>query len=279
MTTTTVTATPTIDEGWSRRRLWRIVLAITGNVLAFMVLFQLYKMVRRTFIQRGETLGYANADDIIRWEKALHLYFELDLQQWVIQHEWLMRIFNYYYAYFMWTFYACCAIGIIFAPAAFRRLRRVFLCSMLFALPWYALYPLAPPRFMTAEGFVDTLAVYGPNYFSEEGLVAANRFAAMPSMHIGWSTIAAVIVGVSLTRWRLGWIIGSAHVAMMCLTVMATGNHWWLDIAGGWAVVLAAFLAARLLPADLPIPWSRQPTSSQPSAVSRQGAEGGRRQA
>ncbi len=256
MATSTITpSATTTDEGWSRRRLGRIVLAVTGNILAFMALFQLYKMVRRTFIQRGETLGYANAEEIIRWQKALHAYFELDLQQWVIQHEWLITIFNYYYAYFMWTFYACCVIGIIFAPIKYRRLRRVFLCSMLFALPWYAIYPLAPPRFMTGEGFIDTLAVYGPNYFSEEGLVAANRFAAMPSMQIGWSTIGAVIVGVSLTRWRIGWILAVFHVAIMCLTVMVTGNHWWLDIVGGWAVILASFLAARLLPDDLPLPW------------------------
>jgi hypothetical protein len=250
--------TPTTEQDWSRRRIIRVVLWIAANIIAFNILFQLYKMVRRTFIQRGEAVGFEHADQIIRIEKALHLYFEIDLQRWVLQYDWLMTIFAYYYAAFMWLFYACCAVGMIFAPAKYLFWRRVFICSMVLALPWYALYPLAPPRFMTGEGFIDATNLYGPNYFSEKGLVAANRFAAMPSMHVGWTTIGAAILAVSLVRWRLGLILGIIHVTMMCLTVMVTGNHWWLDFVGGWVVVLAAFLVARLLPAELPWPWQRR---------------------
>jgi membrane-associated phospholipid phosphatase len=164
----------------------------------------------------------------------------------------------------MWSFYACCVIAMVFAPAKYVRLRRVFLLSMLFALPWYALYPLAPPRFMVEEGFIDTLAKFGPNYFSESGLVSANRFAAMPSMHIGWSTIGAIMVGVSLPKWRIGWILGITHVILMCLTVMITGNHWWLDIVGGWLIVLAAFAVARRLPAEIRWPWATRRPADEP---------------
>jgi membrane-associated phospholipid phosphatase len=251
---------------WTRRRLFVLLVQIVGNIIAFLILFQLYKVVRRSFIQRGESVGYDNAHDIIRIEKALHIYIELDLQRWVLQHEWLIKFLNYYYAYFMWSFYACFVIGMIFAPVAYLRIRRVFFLSMLLALPWYAIYPLAPPRFMTAEGFIDTLAKYGPNYFSETGLVAANRFAAMPSMHMGWSTIGAIMLIIALPKWRIGTIIGVAHVAMMCLVVMATGNHWVLDILGGWGIVIASFLVAHFLPVHIPTPWGRW--TSQEEVVS-----------
>jgi len=237
--------------GWLRER-WPLTIARAAlNIGLFLILFQLYKVVRRQFIQQSNVEAYENADQIIRWEERLGLYVELGLQRWAIDHEWIIRGLNWYYASFMWILYGCCVVAIVLAPARYRPLRRVFLCSMLLALPWYAIYPLAPPRFMTGEGFVDTLAIYGPNYFSNEGLVTANQFAAMPSMHIGWSTIGAIMLAVAIPSWRsipLGPLLGLLHISLMTLTVMATGNHFILDAVGGWLVVLGAFALARVLP-------------------------------
>jgi hypothetical protein len=237
----------------------RTVVMIVANIGLFMILFQAYKMVRKQFIQRAETVAYDNAIQIIDLEKRLHVFFELDLQKWVLGHEWLIRTLNYYYSYFMWTFYVCCVAAIILAPARFLRYRRVFLLSMVLALPWYAIYPLAPPRFMDSHGypFVDTLMVYGPMYFKEGGLVTANQYAAMPSMHIGWTTIGAFMLAAAFPWYRIGAIIGAMHVTMMVITVMATGNHYFLDAVGGWLVVLAAFGISSLLPERLPLPWRR----------------------
>ena len=216
-----------------------------------MILFQLYKLVRKTYISRAETVGFRNAAQIINLEKRLHVFFEPDLQRWILdQPSWVIQFLNRYYVGFMPLFYACCAIGIIFSPVRFRFWRRVFLCSMLLALPWYLLYPLAPPRFMPEHGFIDTLMVYGPAYFSKNGLVTANQFAAMPSMHIGWSTIGALTVATCLPRIKgfpIGWVIGGFHITMMTLTVMATGNHYFLDEVGGWLIVAASLLLAWFL--------------------------------
>ncbi len=121
---------------------------------------------------------------------------------------------------------------------------------MLLALPWFALYPLAPPRFMDHLGFVDTLAVYGPQYFKDSGMVQANRFAAMPSMHCGWTLIAACMLTVTLKRYigNFAYIPGAALAGGMFLTVMVTGNHWWVDGVVGWGVVGLSYLMAQRLP-------------------------------
>jgi hypothetical protein len=230
------------------------------NIGLFMVLVQAYKLVRRTFIQRGETLGFEHAREIIRLEKRLYLYFELDLQRWVLdQGEWLIKFFNYYYTYFMPLFYVCCGLSLLFAPVQWRFWRNVFLCSMLLALPWYALYPLAPPRFMTDYGFIDTLAVYGPNYFSNNGVVTANRFAAMPSMHCGWTLIGSLMLVFCLPKvrgFRIGIIPAVVHTTMMTLTVMVTGNHYFVDAVAGWIIVgfsiLMAWKIVDRLPFGLP---------------------------
>jgi hypothetical protein len=253
------------------RKVARVAVTIAVNIGAFMILFQLYKMVRRAFIQRAESIAFDNALQIIDLQKRLHIFFELDLQAWVLRHEWLIRGLNWYYAAFMWTFYGCCVIAIVLAPERFRRYRRVFLLTMVLALPWYAIYPLAPPRFMQPYGFdfVDTLRVYGPNYFKEGGLVTANRYAAMPSMHIGWSTVGAFMLAAAIPWHRIGAILGVLHVFIMTITVMATGNHYFLDAVGGWMIVLAAFTIARFLPERFPWPWDRGRTddATEPVAV------------
>jgi membrane-associated phospholipid phosphatase len=89
-------------------------------------------------------------------------------------------------------------------------------------------------------GFVDTLAAVGTaNHGSAFVELAANPYAAMPSLHAA----DALIVGVTLaflvrSLWlKVLWLLWPAWV---WFAVMATGNHFWLDIAAGIAVVLVA---------------------------------------
>jgi hypothetical protein len=211
--------------------------------------------LRKTFFQRPEEVAYAHALQVIDLQAALGLPIErveLALQQRVLEHHWLIDLVNGYYRQLKPSLYLCTLLAVLVAPAGFRRVRRLFLLSTLVALPLYALYPLAPPRFMDSQGypFVDTLAVFHGTVSSSSGFGGANQFAAMPSMHVGWTFIAALWLAVALPRWRLGTLLGAAHVVLMSLAVMATGNHYWLDIVGGFAVVGVALLLDRMLPGD-----------------------------
>lgn len=253
---------------WPAHRDWpRIVLWAGSQILLFLALFQVYKMVRKTFITRAESVAYDNALDILRYQGWLNSNFELDWQRWVLDRGDLILVFNNIYAYYMYGFYACAIILLVMSPVRYQYLRRVFIISMVVALPWYALYPLAPPRFMEPYGwpFVDTLAVYGPNYFSESGLVTANRFAAMPSMHCGWTMVAGLMISAAVP-WR--WLGRSLFVfltLLLAVTVIVTGNHYWLDIVGGWAVVGASLAINRFLPFPLSIRWPWQSSGASPA--------------
>lgn len=224
---------------------------VASQIILFMILMQAYKMVRKTFIQRAERVAFDNALDLIWLQGKLGLNVELELQRFVLDHDWMIWFFNRYYTYFMTAFYICAASAILFAPKHYPFLRRTFFASMVLALPWYAIYPLAPPRFMDPYGFpfIDTLAVYGPNYFSDSGLVTANRYAAMPSMHCGWTLIGGVMLAYAYPKWGIGAIVGATHTAIMFLTVVVTGNHYVLDIVGGVLVAGAAFAVAYWFPA------------------------------
>jgi hypothetical protein len=69
-----------------------------------------------------------------------------------------------------------------------------------------------------------------------------NPFAAMPSLHIGWSVWSAWVLVPLLSR--RGARLAAAVYPLVTLTaIVVTGNHWILDAAGG----VAAFGAALAL--------------------------------
>jgi len=247
---------PTMDgrargpgAGWTivrakRHGFWTL---ITRMVALFLIL-GVYSWFRKMYFQPDPSVAFANALDIIRWQDRLGLNIELDLQRRVIDDPFLVDLFNEHYRKFKIVLFAAAALALLRDRAGFTRVWRLFLVTTAIAFPMYALYPLAPPRFMGPYGFpfVDTLAVLGSEPNATSGLHAANQFAAMPSMHIGWTVITALWMVVALPRWRLGTVLGAIHLSVMCVTVMVTGNHFVLDIVGGFAVVGVAWVALAL---------------------------------
>ena len=114
----------------------------------------------------------------------------------------------------------------------FARFRNAILLANLLGLVGYALVPTAPPWMFPGEGFVD-----GVNHSSGFVHALANPYAAMPSLHAA----DALILGVSLSgacRSRLAkglWVLWPAWV-WFC--VLATANHFLLDVLAGIAVAL-----------------------------------------
>lgn len=241
----------------------RITLYLSVQIVALYVILQAYSFVRRTIWQRSPEVAFDHALQVIDLQRAMRLpveRVELPLQRFALDHGWLIDLFNAYYRNMKPAVFLAAALAVILAPAGYRRVRRLFLWATLIAFPWFALYPLAPPRFMEPYGynFVDTLAVVGGTVSKSGGLAGANQYAAMPSMHIGWSLIAAAWIAVAVPWMRLGPVLGALHVVIMGAAVMATGNHFWLDIVGGFAVVAAAVgfdrAVSRWLTAERPAP-------------------------
>lgn len=146
-------------------------------------------------------------------------------------------------------------------PAVYRRARNALLAVNLVGLTVFLLYPVAPPRLLPGAGFVDVVATSGTwGAWEAGGALAerANEFGSMPSLHLAWAVwVALTVAAMTRNRWwrRLGW----GHVALTCVVVVATGNHYLLDLAAGaattavaWAVV--PWLAVRRTrPAEVPL--------------------------
>jgi membrane-associated phospholipid phosphatase len=72
-----------------------------------------------------------------------------------------------------------------------------------------------------------------------------NLFAAMPSLHVGWSTWVALALWPMVRRWWGHTLLALYPVAVI-FGIVVTGNHWLLDAVGGWVVLGLGYLCARV---------------------------------
>jgi membrane-associated phospholipid phosphatase len=116
----------------------------------------------------------------------------------------------------------------------FVRFRNTILLTNMIGLVGYAVMPTAPPWMFPYYGFVD-----GVNHQSQLVGALANPYAAMPSLHAA----DALIVGVFLFRASRHWwskAIWALWPAWVWFCVLATANHFWLDVAAGILVALVS---------------------------------------
>jgi PAP2 superfamily len=124
----------------------------------------------------------------------------------------------------------------------FTRFRNTILLANLIGLLGFAFLPTAPPWMFPDRGFVD-----GVNHSSALLQTLANPYAAMPSLHaadafiVGW-----FLVSTSRTRWAKAlWALWPVWV-WFC--VIATANHYLLDVVAGIAVAVLALLSTAYAP-------------------------------
>lgn len=225
----------------------------------------------RDRVQGSGAVALRNARQIVRAEGALGLYREQTVQQWFHSVDWFLAFWNVYYgtvhfvgpvAALVWL-YRC-------HPTRYVRWRNTLLVMLPLGIVCFWAYPLMPPRLMPARyGFVDTAAAYfnfGPQQRIVMGAggepssaaVAAfgNLFAAMPSLHVGWSTWTVLAVFPTVRRrWVRGLLVLYPLATIFAITV--TANHWLLDAVGGWLVLAAAWGIAVL--------WERRRAIGSPA--------------
>ncbi len=238
--------------GVLRRRPGTSALRWWHEILLIAVGYAIYTLIRNT-VPAHASRATANARHIERLERSLGIFREHGLNNALAPHEALSTVANYWYATAHFVVTIGVAIWILWRHAdRARTLRIAWYTTNVVALFGYYFYPLAPPRLM--PGFVDTIEKYGiwgsvGDKANADG--ASNQFAAMPSMHIGWSTWCAIVVVVFATRW---WIkaIALAYPVATLLVIAGTANHYFLDAVGGLLALAIGFGVARLITGENP---------------------------
>jgi hypothetical protein len=182
----------------------------------------------------------ANGRGVLHIERVLHIDPEMTLDRWLAGHHTLGLVLSDYYdnAHFLVTLsllvYMWWRRGDVYRP-----LRNSLVLVNLIGFVVFWRFPVAPPRML--DGFTDVVATTGAFGSWHTGPLAsqANQLAAMPSLHMawaGWCTVA--LWRISERRW-----LRALAVAYPCLTaiaVLATGNHFLLDIVAGLLVLAVA---------------------------------------
>jgi membrane-associated phospholipid phosphatase len=189
--------------------------------------------VARGLADRSPARAFQNGFKVVQLETHLsHRLVELSFQQFVSTKEWLAPIVSWTYWNSEFTVLGLALLWVYLRRhEAFTRFRNAILLANVLGLIGYVLMPTAPPRLL-GVGFADQ---------HRDGLVqiAANPYAAMPSLHAADALIVGIVLAFVCRRWwsRAFWALWPAWV---WFAVMATGNHFWLDCVAGMAVAVVA---------------------------------------
>ena len=190
----------------------------------------------------------AHARDLVHLQRTLGLDWEHPVQDATLGVPWLSQLCSWFYVWGYFPAVLAALVGLYVArPAAYALLRNALLLSGAVGLFFYAFYPCAPPR-LAGLGYTDTV-------LTSDGLNAAarphglaNEIAAIPSFHMAWLIVAAVVVFSATTS---SWLRTLCVVvpSFMAWTVVATGNHWVLDVPAGALLAAVGLYGARRLSA------------------------------
>lgn len=217
------------------------------QIAVVLTAFGLYELVRMTMTPDW-TRALANAHAIARAEEALALGWERTLQEAFLRVPQVVEAMNAFY------FVAHFGFSALFFVWLYRRSRRgfgvfrdAFLVSTALAVVVHKVFPTAPPR-LADVGIQDTLLLLsGIDIGSPSSTALSNPVAAVPSLHAAW----AVGVGIGLVRYggRLLRLLGVLYPPVVLLTIVVTGNHFFLDAAAGVGVLAVGLAAGGLLAA------------------------------
>jgi hypothetical protein len=184
----------------------------------------------------------ANARDVVHLERALGLFHEESLQAAFGAMDGALAV--YYLLGFAPLLAGILAWLALAHRPLYRELRSLLLVSISLAVVVHVLLPVAPPRLVPGLGIADTVGL-DHDHGSFAG-IPFNPYAAMPSMHVGWSLLAG-LVAMKASRSLLLRGFFAAHPVVMAVAVTATGNHYFLDSVAGVMVAVSAIGLLRLV--------------------------------
>ncbi|MGY4906653.1 bifunctional glycosyltransferase 87/phosphatase PAP2 family protein [Streptomyces sp. 900116325] len=243
-----------VPARWSRVPLlpfWRRVLSRPNLLLELLLIRVVYSAYAH--VRLAATAGRSTAEAHGRQIHSLEKWLHIDIEHWanhtVVHIGWLKSFFDYYYSTFHFIV-PLAILGVLYVrrPADYRWARSTLGFATLVALLGFWLYPLAPPRLMPGLGFIDT--VHGVQDFAKPdyGTLTSmtNQYAAMPSLHFGWSLWCGVmIVMLAPKLWMKA--LGLLHPLFTVSAIVATANHWVLDAVGGALVIALGFVLTHVL--------------------------------
>jgi hypothetical protein len=238
-------SSPAGAEAAAGRRLFTISGAIELGTLV--VLSVLYNLIRAGGGEASRRTGLRHAHKIVDLEGWVFEKVELGLNHWIVGVTVLAVAACYFYA--LMHYVATPVVLLVSRKKGGWKYWRgywalVLACAI--ALISYANFPVAPPRLVPGIDAIDVMRQFsswgwwGDAASAPRGLGdATNQYAAMPSLHFGWSLWCGIQMwGFGSKKWR---VLAVVYPTLQAIVVIATANHFGLDVLGGAFCVLTAF--------------------------------------
>lgn len=249
---------------------------LLGELLVVFLLLEVYDYIKSLESVRSGP-AQRHGFDVLSVEQTLHLDVESAANGWLAHHDSTSTLLVWWYQYShisgTMAVLTCCYLWF---PVMYRSARNSLLVTNVVGLTVFVLYPVMPPRLLPHQGFIDSVAAAGFGS-SHGGPVEPAQFAAMPSLHLAWATWVAVVAFAMLRgRPYRAWVF--LYPLLTTVAVVATANHYVLDVFAGVALALATCLVFGMLrhtrrvaepvtlvePAPIPAAQVAQPVEGAP---------------
>jgi membrane-associated phospholipid phosphatase len=232
----------------------REILQLVLDWLPIVAVLWIYDLTRGAADSFGIGIHYhvmVDADSFLFFGEAPTEWLQDRLYDPGVVHWWDVLFTLTYTSYFIVPF---ALAGWLWARdrLAFQRFTRRLVTLALCGLATYIVFPAAPPWLAGEMGLIDevhrstgkgweVLSVGTASLFSK-GQASSNLVAAVPSLHTAFVTLVALFLWPRVRRRGLRPLL-LLYPLLMGLTLMATGEHYFFDVALGW-VYAGAVMAA-----------------------------------
>ncbi len=235
----------TWSPGWvgARRTLWasmrhgfiREAALVAGAMVAYFAI--------RNGTVGGANEAYANAGRLVDVERWLDIDWEDEIQGTVIGTDTLVTLTNWAYIWGHWPVILGAAIALYLGRRErYYVLRNALFVSGAIGFAFFAFLPVAPPRLLDL-GLVDTVTTESSSYRALQPPGLTNQYAAFPSLHVGWNVVVGVVLLMTTAHLAVR-VFAIVSPLAMGFAVVATANHFVLDVAGGIVVVIVGLTVA-----------------------------------
>ena len=190
-----------------------------------------------------------------RVERFLAWPSEAAIQQQVLDVGWLIHAANAYYSIVHVPVFVATMVWVLVRHLEdwpFARTVVAITTGICLLIEFKA---VAPPRLIPSLGIRDTAAGTGDSVYDR--IAGANQYAAMPSVHVAWAAIVALLIIVSArSPWR--WL-ALLYPLLTTWVVVVTGNHFLIDGAASVVILAFAVGVTLLFPSQRPRRFTHVP--------------------
>lgn len=222
-----------LDDG-----LLREAALVTGAILAYFTI--------RNVTAGAPAEAFANGDRIVDFERWLDIDWEDGVQGAIAGRDGLVTFANWIYIWGHWPVILSTAVALhVWRRDSYYLLRNTLFISGGIGFLFFAFLPVAPPRLLEM-GLVDTVSDQSHAYRALQPPGLTNQYASFPSLHVGWNLAVGIVLFLTTMHLAVRAFAVLSPLAMT-FAVVATANHFIVDVAGGAAVVLVGLAGAHII--------------------------------